>query len=100
MHSNAQDERFMALRLGCSTASYADLMVVLVESEPLQFKPIKNRAAQQLWKFSVRTFWGTMTSKTGNQNNRLPAEQLKSIFELGTKHLALAFVELSAFNNV
>ena len=43
MHSSAQVGRFMALCLGYITASCADLVVVLVESEPLQSKPIKNR---------------------------------------------------------
>ena len=43
MHNSAQVGRFMALCLGYNTASCADLMVVKVESEPLQFKPIKNR---------------------------------------------------------
>ena len=81
MHSSAQVVRFMSLCLGYSTASCVDLMVdqVLVESEPLQSKPIKNQAPHSnLWKFSVCIF-GTITSKTGKQNKRLLAEHLRSI---------------------
>ena len=43
MHSSAQVGRFMALCFGYSKAFFADLMVVLVESVPLQSQPIKNR---------------------------------------------------------
>ena len=58
--------------LGYNTASCADLMVVLVELEPLQFKPIKKPAPHSnLWKFSGCCTFGTMTSKTGKQFRKL-----------------------------
>ena len=69
MHSSAQVGHFMTLCLGYSTESCADLMVVLVESEPPHNK---------WWKFSVCTF-GTMISKTGKQNKRVLAGRLRSI---------------------
>ena len=67
MHSNAQVGRFMALCLGYSTASCADFMMVLVESEALHSKPIKNQHRTAICGSSKSAFLGPSLQRQGSK---------------------------------
>ena len=92
-HSSARVGRFMALCLGHSTASCADFMVVLVESEPLQFKPIKSRHRTAICENVQSALWDH-GFKDREAIQEASGRTLEVKFELGTKHVACKCFEL------
>ena len=80
----------MALCLGYRTASCADLMVVLVESEPLQLSQSKAGTAQQFLKMFSLHFWDH-GFKDREAKQEASGRTLEVNFELGTKHLACKY---------
>ena len=65
-------------------------MVVLVESEPLQSKPIKSGTAQQFVEVFSLHFRGHLF-KDKEAEQEAPGRTLEVDFELGSQHLARKF---------